>query len=128
MGGQRGARGTVRYGLKTLIGVQAYEGGTGLTLPQDMEAAAAVPGVGGVCLFREGAAVWAFLNGRSMNLLNPLAKTVTACRVAGPEGSLLLDARVEPGDWREIPLPFMPDTVQAYAGDEEVCALAIREG
>ena len=104
--------------------LQAYEGGTGLTLRQDWDAAA---GAAGRCLFREGAAAWAFLSGRRLSLLNPLAEPVTACRIAAGGESTLVETPAAPGAQRDFQLPFSPDVVQAYAGEEEVCVFTVRE-
>ena len=118
------ARGAARHGVPAVIGLQAYEGGTGLTLRQDWDAAA---GAAGRCLFREGAAAWAFLSGRRLSLLNPLAKSVTACRIAAGGESALIETPAAPGAQRDFQLPFSPDIVQAYAGEEEVCVFTVRE-
>ena len=52
------ARGTIRRKTTAVIGVQSYDGGTTETLEKDVRAALSVPASSGVCLFREGTALW----------------------------------------------------------------------
>jgi len=121
------AVGTVRYG-RTMVGLHAYEGGTGLSLSLDRRAAEAVPGVEGVCLFREGAFVWAFREGRSMTLLNPLPKAAASCRITVAGEEAVLETPVGPGEERTFDLPFSPDLVRVYDADgSELCALTAGE-
>lgn len=124
---RRVARGTTRCGVATAVGLHAYEGATGVTLRRDLDAAEKEPGLKGVCLFREGAFVWAFADGRRLTLENPLAEPVTGFAVGGPDGRAFVSARVEPGARRDFSLPFAPDAVQAYAGENEACVFTARE-
>ena len=120
-------RGTMRHGVATVTGVHAYEGATAETLRQDIAAARSVEGAKGVCLFREGAAAWAFSNGKTLTLLNPLDAPLTACRVEGEGNSAVIATPVQPDETREFALPFRPTAVQALAGDAEVCTLLAAE-
>ncbi len=113
------ARGTLRYGVKTLVGVQAYEGGTGLTLNADKKAAEKTPGAEGVCLFREGAFATAFVGSRTLSLLNFTASAVTSVRIAGEGGKEVLPVGIAPGEEREIRTEFRAETVQAFVGEEK---------
>ena len=120
-------RGTMRYGVPTITGIHAYDGATALTLAQDMAAAQSEPGVKGVCLFREGAGAWAFLDGNRLFLLNPLDTPITACRIEGQGSSKVVPTPVDTDTQRAFTLPFQPDNVQALAGEREVCTLTIWE-
>ena len=111
-----------------MVGLHAYEGGTGLSLSLDRRAAEAVPGVEGVCLFREGAFVWAFREGRSMTLLNPLPKAAASCRITAAGEEAVVETPVGPGEERIFDLPFSPDLVRVYDADgSELCALTAGE-
>ena len=61
------AQGTLKRGLRTVVGLHAYEGGTGLSLKEDI-AALQKTAVDGVCLFREGAFAMAFMEERTGTL------------------------------------------------------------
>ena len=121
-------RGALRHGPAVITGVHAYEGATARTLSDDMAAARSVPGAAGVCLFREGAAVWARVDGKQLTLGNPLEEPVTACRLEREDETALISTPVESDGQRDFALPFRPDLVQALAGEKEVCTLTVREG
>ncbi len=115
------ARGTSRHGVKTIVGLHAFDGGTGLTLRRDIDAIRDEPGVEGVCLFREGAVVWAFVDGRQATLVNPLSEPITTCRFSGNDEDAPVAMRVEPGTQRSFQMPFAADIVRAYSGEKELC-------
>ncbi|MBR4185406.1 MAG: family 10 glycosylhydrolase [Clostridia bacterium] len=122
------ASGTVKKAAgraKAVTGLHAYEGGTGLTLASDRRAAEAVPGTDGVCLFREGAFVWAFADGGKLTLVNALQKPVVSFSVRRGEAVLTRSAALDPGGTRTVALPFVPDTIRAWTEDGEVCAALV---
>ena len=121
-------RGAMRHGVPVVTGVHAYEGATARSLAADMAAARSVPGSGGACLFREGAAAWAFVEGEHMSLLNPLDEPITACRVSGEGVERVISTPVAPDARLEFALPFRPSCVQALAGEKEVCTLVVGKG
>ena len=108
------AEGTMRRGMKTIVGLHAYEGGTAETLRADISGLADTP-VEGVCLFREGAFVQAHSCGREVTLFNPLDKHV---RIAAG-GTFLLDA-LDPHCEAHVILPAEPAALAAFAGDNEI--------
>ena len=119
------ARGTLRKAAgraQVVTGLHAYEGGGGLTISADRHAAEAVPGTSGVCLFREGTFVWAFTAGPRLTLRNPLQKTLTSCRIGHGSAALTRGIALEPGGTQILDLPFLPETVQIWTADGEVCA------
>jgi hypothetical protein len=116
------AVGTAKHGVPVLVGVHAYEGATGLTLREDTASCEGIPGVEGVCLFREGASVWTFLRGRSLCVFNPLSTPVTALRITAGEETVRIPCRIEQDEEQEFSVPFRPDSVQAFAEAREVCA------
>ena len=120
------AVGTMERGLKTIVGVHAYEGGTGPSLQADI-AALQDTGAAGVCLFREGACAFAYASGKQLDVLNTLEKPVTRlCAIAGGE-TLSLDAEIAPGAQQTFALPFEAQTLRAYAGDTDICAYLTQE-
>ena len=114
------AEGTMKRGLKAVIGLHAYDGGTGPSLKEDI-AALRETGVHGICLFREGAFALAFADGYSITLVNTLEQPITGI-LPGPGGSLItLENAVLPGEERHIALPCIPDFLRIYAGNDEIC-------
>ena len=119
------AAGTLRHGVKTLVGVQAYEGGTGLTLRDDL-LAVKKSGAAGACLFREGGAVWAFRSEGEISLLNPFSVPVAACRISAGEESARIEVNADPFMERSFAVPFRPEAVQAWdENGREVCVLTV---
>lgn len=109
------AEGTAKRGLRTVMGLHAYEGGTGDTLREDIAALEGAP-IEGVCLFREGAFVLADMLEGELRIFNPLDKPVTA--LMDGEESIALDAPVLPGEERL--LDASPKQLRAFANDTEV--------
>ncbi len=114
------ALGTMKRGMKTIVGVHAYEGGTGVTLQQDIAAVQDIP-VEGVCLFREGATALAFAEGSKVDLHNPLDSEITRIDAVRGDETVQLACSVLPGEEKSIALPFAPQTLRAHTGDKEVC-------
>ena len=119
------AEGCAGRGLKTIIGLQAYEGGTGLTLQKDLQAVKDAP-VEGVCLFREGAHLQAFAENGKLQLHNPTQETVTSIQISARQERCNLPIRLETDETRDIALPFEPETVQAFSGESEHCVYLIK--
>ena len=116
------ARGTAKHGVPALIGVHAYEGATGLTLREDIDAVQGLSGVLGACLFREGSAAWVFSAGRRATVYDPLAAPLTALSVIAGDREERIAADIPAGAERDIELPFEPEAVRAFTADGEVCA------
>ena len=114
------ALGTMKRGMKTIVGVHAYEGGTGVTLQQDIAAVQDIP-VEGVCLFREGATALAFAEGSAISLHNPLDAEITCIDALRGEESAAVECSVLPGEEKRIVLPYAPEVLRAYTGGKEVC-------
>lgn len=113
------AAGTLRRGLRTVMGLHAYEGGTGVTLREDINALRSEP-VDGVCLFREGAFVLAVQeDDHTLWIRNPLDKPVTALLSCGRE--IPLEAPVLPGGECRVPVPCPPGDLRAFCAEEECC-------
>ena len=112
------ARGTLEKGLRTVVGLQAYKGGTGETLREDLASLDGLPAEG-ICLFREGAFVLALREGSELLIRNPLQKPVTSLQAGGQE--ILLKEPVLPGTERRISIPCAPDGLRAFSGEEECC-------
>ena len=114
------ALGTMKRGMKIIVGVHAYEGGTGATLQQDIAALENVP-VAGVCLFREGAHVMAFQEDGKVDLFNPLDDAITRIEAINGEQSAEIEVNIPHNGEAAVALPFAPQTLRAFAGDKEVC-------
>lgn len=114
------AEGTMKRGMKTVVGVHAYEGGTGKSLQADI-AALEGSGVQGVCLFREGATVLAMANGRSVTLFNPLDTPITRIIAGDGEQTCTLATDIPSCAEKQLTLPFVPCTLQTFTGDKECC-------
>ena len=114
------AEGTLKRGLKTVVGLHAYDGGTGPSLQGDI-AALDSAAIDGICLFRWGAFALAFAEERQLSPPNTHASPITAIQ-PGTEGSIMtLDSAIAPGEERRITLPSKPETVRAFTADAEVC-------
>ena len=114
------ALGTMARGLKTIVGVHAYEGGTGETLQADIAALQDVP-VEGVCLFREGATAMAFPTEGGIDLYNPLDAAISRVEALRGNESAVIECSVLPGEEKAIALPFAPKTLRVFMGDKEGC-------
>ena len=113
------ALGTMKRGMQTIVGVHAYEGGTGETLQQDIAALKDVP-VAGVCLFREGATVLAFPSEGGIDMHNPLEEAVTHIDARCGDEWIPIDCTIQPGEEKHLPLSCAPDCLRAFTGDKEV--------
>lgn len=111
------AEGTARRGLRTVMGLHAYEGGTGDTLREDIAALKGAP-IEGVCLFREGAFVMAQGECGALWVFNPLDKAVTG--LSDGTAPIPLDAPILPGEERRLPIAA-PARLKAFTEDGEVC-------
>ena len=115
------AEGTAKRGLRTVVGLHAYEGGTGSTLRADIAALDGAPAEG-VCLFREGAFVMAFAEKKGLRIFNPLEQPVTALRCG--EEEIPLEAPVQPGEERLVPCVKGAANLRAFTAAGEVCVYA----
>ena len=113
------ALGTMARGMKTIVGVHAYEGGTGETLQADIAALQDVP-VAGVCLFREGATVLAFPAEGGIDVHNPLEEAVTRMEARRGEAWVSIDCTIQPGEEKNVPLAFAPEGLRAFTCEKEV--------
>ncbi len=113
------ALGTMKRGMQTIVGVHAYEGGTGETLQKDIAALQDVP-VAGVCLFREGATVLAFPAEGGIDVHNPLEEAVTRMAARRGEEWVGIDCTIQPGEEKNVPLAFAPEGLRAFTGEKEV--------
>lgn len=114
------AKGTMRRGMKTLVGLHAYEGGTGETLKNDIDALKHSDAEG-ACLFRYGAFVLAEIKDSTACLFNPTKTPITSLRCRKGDEFFLLDTSIGAGEEQCFPLPFAPDLIEAFSGDTPVC-------
>ena len=112
------AEGTLKRGLRTVVGLHAYEGGTGPSLLADM-AAVRQTAADGICLFRDGAFAMAIADGQHIRLVNTLDQPITAVS-AGADGAIMaLDSAVLPGEERSIALSSVPDILRVFTAEKE---------
>jgi len=114
------AEGALNSGLKTVMGLQAYDGGTGLSLKADMAALEGVA-VDGVCLFREGAFALAFADGHRITLVNTLDSPIIGILPAADGAVISPDNAILPGEEWHIPLPSAPDVIRVFTKESEAC-------
>ena len=112
------AEGTLKHGIKTVAGLHAFEGGTGITLAQDI-AALKDTAVEGICLFREGAFVMAHLHHNELTLWNALEETITSVKLCAGQEELSLDVALAPGEEKVLPVPFVPEVLRVFGADGE---------
>jgi len=122
---KRVAEGTMKRGLKTIVGLHAYEGGSGLSLRADIEALRDTP-VSGICLFREGATAMGYADGKAFTLYNALDQSISrvVCRSGESTAEYTAEytASIAPGDEKTFRLPFETDSVQVFTGEKEASA------
>lgn len=112
------AEGTAKRGLRTVMGLHAYEGGTGDTLREDIAALKGAP-VEGICLFREGAFVMAFPAEGALQVFNPLDEPLVV--LADGDCAIPLDSPILPGEERTLPISHTPVHLKAFTAAGEVC-------
>ncbi len=112
------AEGTAKYGIKTVAGLHAFEGGTGVTLAQDI-AALKDAAVEGICLFREGAFVMAYLQQNVLTLWNALEEPITSVKLCADGKEISLDVLLAPGEERQLSAPFAPEVLRVFGSDGE---------
>ena len=120
------AQGAAAYGAAVLTGLQAYDGGTGVTLKKDMEAAQSVKGTSGVCLFRYGAFLAAIMQGEMLTLMNLLEKPVTHIELSNETQTKRLEKTVAPGESIRIELPFNANSVRGWSDEQEDCVFTVK--
>lgn len=111
------AEGTAKRGLRTVMGLHAYEGGSGDTLREDIAALEGAP-IEGICLFREGAFVMADMAQGKLRIFNPLDRPVTA--LMDGSAPIALDAPILPGEERLLDVSTVPAQLRAFADAAEV--------
>ena len=115
---RRIAEGTLSRGMKTLVGLHAYEGGTGPSLKADIHALADTHAEG-YCLFREGACAMAYADGKSIDFYNALAEEITGAEITAHGESVRLNEIILPGEEKRFTLPFAPETIRVFAKSGE---------
>lgn len=113
-------RNTMHKGLHTVTGIHAFEGGSGISVQKDVNAAMSVDGVDGVCLFREGATCLARNENGSVFLYNPTGREITSLLVCGRGEEFSIAASIACGQQETLRIPFEPTCIQAFAGGVEV--------
>lgn len=122
---RRVAQGAIKRGLKTIMGLHAFEGGTGVSLKEDLAAIEDLP-LHGVCLFREGATAFAYADGKHINICNALDVPVTRVQFIGEDERMEVTAGIDSGEEKQFNLPFEVETMRIFSGEEERCIYLAR--
>ncbi len=115
---RRVAEGAQFRHVRTVMGLHAFDGGTGVSLLEDIRALQSAK-TEGVCLFRESTFVMARAEGGCLWLYNPLLAPVTAVTAGGKR--LPLDTPLPEGEETSVPIDGAPKNLRAFAGEKEVC-------
>ena len=107
------AEGTLKRGMKTVVGLHAYEEGTGISLQKDIHALERVP-IQGICLFREGAMALAYADGKRLQIYNAMDEMITKVLINSQEEAILLNETIASGDEKKFVLSCIPKTVQVF--------------
>ena len=116
---------TVKQGLNTIMGLHAYEGGTGPSLLSDIHALRHTA-IGGVCLFRFGAFALAIPEGNSIRVINTLDQTITAVESSCGASRLTDSKTILPGEETVLSLPFPASSLRVFCGGTEACVYSAK--
>lgn len=114
------AEGSLKRGLKTIMGLHAYDGGTGPSLKADIHALAHAA-IDGICLFRFGAFAIAVPEGGSLRIVNTLSQAITAASSSSGEPLLPPGQSIAPGSEALIARPAPGCALRIFCGDTEAC-------
>lgn len=115
---------TARFGAATVMGLHAYDGGTGPSLAEDLRALDG-SSIAGICLFRFGAFAIAIQDGASLRLINTLETPLTAA-TADDEPILPSGMTLQPGEETTLALPAPGSVIRVFCGEREACVYTIR--
>lgn len=123
---RKAAETSIRRGLKTVVGLHAYEAGTGPSLLADQKILAGLP-IHGIALFREGATAMAFSHDRELSIYNAMDAGLTRVEVLAGEETAAFDLTIASGEEKKLLLPFTPECVRVFAGETERCVYVAKE-
>ena len=119
------AQGTLKHGMRTIVGLHAYEGATGSSLKRDWQAAASTPAQG-VCLFREGATALACTDGAEVCVHNTLDESITEVVCRNGAEQAVIKQTVAPGCWAAFRSPFPVQELSVFCAETEKCVFLSR--
>lgn len=114
------ADGSMRRGLRTVVGIHAYDGGTAQSIRDDLDGLTGAP-IDGICLFREGAYAYAFSDGQTAQIVNPTGHIISSAVIEGERASHTVSLNTAPGEEASIPLQFAPESIRLFSGPQEIC-------
>lgn len=114
------AEGALKKGMRTVIGLHAYEGGTASSLHADIHALAQTS-ADGICLFRYGAFAIALPERNTLRIINTLDQPITALTSSCGTSLLPADEILLPGDEATCPLPSPGSALRVFCGEAEAC-------
>lgn len=120
------AEGTLKRGMRTIMGLHAYDGGTGPSLQEEIAALQNTP-IDGICLFREGATALAYAREKSLAVYNPLDAAITRVEAVQGGENIPLACAIAPGQEHTFLLPFAAESLRIFAGEREQCVYLTKE-
>lgn len=114
------AEGTLKHGLQTVMGLHAYDGGTGPSLAADLSSLAQTE-ISGTCLFRYGAFALGVADGSTLRIVNTLDQAITSILTEGGKQLLPTGKRMEPGSEEVFPLSVSALPLRIFCGQSEAC-------
>jgi len=115
------AEGSIRRGLRTIVGLHAYEGGTSSSLKEDISCLDGAA-VDGICLFRAGSFAFIFCEGKQITLYNATNKPITKTMIYHGATSICMEESIAAGEEKHLSLSFEPDGFRIFSNEEEICA------
>lgn len=117
---------SMRRGLKTAVGLHAYEGGTGASLLADEKILADLP-LHGIALFREGATAMAFADDRELMVYNAMDDSLSRIEAVAGGDVVSFEKVLSSGEEAHLKLPFAPEYIRVFAGEVEKCVYLTRK-
>jgi len=114
------ADGSMRRGLRTVVGIHAYDGGTAQSICDDLNGLAGSP-ADGICLFREGAFAYVFSDGQTAQIANPTGRVINSAVIEGEGVYHSLTLNIASGEEVSVSLPFDPKTIRLFSDQQEIC-------
>jgi len=112
------AQGSLNRGLKTIMGLHAFEGGTGPALQQDIAALKDLP-LEGICLFREGATALAHICGEKAAVCNTTDVDFSKVIILDDHGIAVHEKTIPAGEELIFPISGAVRQMQVFAGETE---------
>ncbi|MBQ3170193.1 MAG: hypothetical protein IJB99_10590, partial [Clostridia bacterium] len=111
---------TAEHGIKTLIGIQAYDNFSSSLLHKDLFALKDTKTMG-FCLFREGAFALAFSEDDGITIVNPLDTAVTSLELVYDSHIETICSSLPRGGEMHLYVEHMPEYIRGFDNNGEIC-------